>query len=128
MLFPLSPLFQLTALLSRASCPGGHCGAPAALPSLAFLVAPVLLAWTALGARDVYCLALAQLAPPVRRLAQVSTGLRVIAGFLLAVGALSGITSEVAPAMLAAAAALVVGSTWFDARARAAAAGPTLIG
>ena len=128
MFFPLSPLFQLTAWLSQAACPHGRCAGPSAVPSLAFLVVPVLLAWTLLGARDVYCLARAELQPPVRRLVQISTGLRVIAGFFLAVGALSGITTEVAPAMLAAAAALVLGSTWFDSRARTAADGRTLAG
>lgn len=116
---PLLPLFQITALLTGSGCRGG-CATPAFIPNLSFLIAPALLAWVVVGAHDVYRLRTAQLVPLEHRLFAIATGLRVVAGLLVAVGVLVGVMSEAAPAMLVAAATLVVGSTWFDERARAA--------
>ena len=116
---PLLPLFPITALLAGAGCAGG-CTAPAVLPNLSFLIAPALLAWVAVGTHDVYRLISARLLPLEHRLFAIATGLRVVAGLLVAIGVLVGVMTEAAPAMLVAAATLVVGSTWFDERARAA--------
>src|SRR5579871_3695333 len=82
------------------------------------LVVPVLLLWVAIGAHDVYRLVTVRLSADERRLFEITTGLRVIAGLLLAIGAAAGIATAVAPAMLAAAATLVTGSTWFEHSAR----------
>lgn len=82
------------------------------------LVAPILLLWAAVGAHDVYRLMTVRLTPYERRLFEITTGLRVIGGFLVTIGMAAGITSAVAPAMLAAAAVLVTGSAWFEHSAR----------
>ncbi len=107
------PLLQLSGWLfgPSASIFGGDPGRWAA---------PLLLLWAAVGAHDVYRLMTVRLTDHERRLFEITTALRVIAGFLIAVGVAAGITSLIAPAMLAAAAALVAGSTWFEHSARAA--------
>ena len=117
-MFPLFPLFWLTTFLAGPGCSGGACAAPFAAPNLSGLIAPLLLVWVAVGAHDVYRLVTVGLMPVEHRLFAIATGLRLLGGLLVAVGVLMGVMSEAAPAMLVAAATLVVGSTWFDERAR----------
>ena len=114
----LLPIFQLTTLLGLVSCPSSTCGSVPAYPDLRWVVVPALLLWVMVGAHDVFRLATVRLSAMEHRLFAIATGLRLVAGFLAAVGALAGITTNAGPAMLVAAGVLVLGSTWFEARAR----------
>jgi hypothetical protein len=113
------PLLQLTSWIWSAACGPSGCDATTFTGHLAGLAAPILLAWAAAGAHDVYRMVNAHLEPPERRLYAIATALRALGGLLVAIGIVAGITSLIAPAMLAAAATLVVGSTWFERGARA---------
>ncbi len=125
-MIPLFPILPLLAFLGGAPCQGAGCSASPPIPNLSGLVVPVLVAWVILGAHDVFRMSRARLGPVEHRLFGIATGLRLLAGFFVAVGALAGMDSSIAPAMLVAAATLVLGSSWFEERARSAAAGPEL--
>jgi hypothetical protein len=115
----------VTSWLWSAACGSGGCDASTLTSHLAGLAAPILLVWAAIGAHDVYRMATAKLNPSERRLYAIATALRALGGLLVAIGVAAGITTDIAPAMLATAVTLVVGSTYFERGARSARPEPT---